>query len=184
VSRARRICLAAALVLASIPVGAQVNNRQRPAARRPVEEVLPGDAPQARRRMLEQQIRQRLWRIAKNRLALNEAQMARLEQVTQRFDQRRRALGEDERAQRLTLRSATLADSAVNQNAIAAALDQMQQIHRQRLELQAEEQRELATFMTPLQRARFMALQEEFRRRMQDLQKARPGGPRPEFQSP
>jgi len=41
------------------------------------------------------------------------------------------------------------------------------------VELQAEEQRELAGYMTPLQRARFAALQEQVRRRVEMLRRER-----------
>ena len=43
-----------------------------------------------------------------------------------------------------------------------------------RLDLQAEEQKEFAQFMTPVQRAKYSALQDQLRRRMQDLVRARP----------
>ena len=66
------------------------------------------------------------------------------------------------------------ADSSANQANIASALEQLQQLQRQRLELQADEQKELATFMTPLQRARYFALQEQVRRRLQEAAKDRP----------
>jgi hypothetical protein len=46
------------------------------------------------------------------------------------------------------------------------------QIQRDRIELQIAEQRELSTFMSPLQRARYAALQEQIRRRLQGLRTA------------
>jgi hypothetical protein len=143
-----------------------------------------GTVPQ-RRAAVEQQIRQRLWQVAKRRLSLTDDQMVKLETVTQRFDQRRRQLGQQEKVQRQALRAEVLADTAANQTAVANAIDQLQQIQRQRIDLQIDEQKEFAAFMTPLQRARFMALQEEFRKRMQELLRARAdsAGPAP-IQSP
>lgn len=130
--------------------------------------------PPVRRQLMEQQIRRTFWRAAKQRIGFTDEQMQQLERATQRFDARRRELGQRERVQRVALRSQLLADSAANQSAIASALDQMHEVQRRRLDLQAEEQRELATFMTPLQRAKFMAMQEQVRRRMQELVRARP----------
>jgi hypothetical protein len=43
------------------------------------------------------------------------------------------------------------------------------QIQRERIDLQIEEQRQLATFMSPLQRARYAALQEQIRRRLEGI---------------
>ena len=170
-----------ALSVAASALDAQVaerpNLRNRPGAvrpnRRPLQEPPAGAQPQMRRQQLEQQIRRQFWRVAKQRIGFTDDQMFRLERATQRFDQRRREIGLEERTQRIALRTETLRDSAANQNTIAAALDQLHQLQLQRLELQAEEQKELATFMTPLQRARFFALQEQVRKRMQEVLRSR-----------
>ena len=112
--------------------------------------------------------------VAKQRIGFTDDQMLRLEQSTQRFDVQRRTLAQQEKAQRVALRREILADSAANQSAIAASLDRLHDLQRQRLDLQTQEQSELATFMTPLQRAKFLALQEQVRKRMQELLRARP----------
>ena len=150
--------------------------QRRPGVLRPNRRLDAQDraAMPARRQLLEQQIRRSFWRAAKQRIGFSDEQMQRLEASSQRFDVRRRELAQQERTQRVALRAQILADSAANQPAIATALDQLHDIQRRRLELQADEQRELATFMTPLQRAKFMAMQEQVRRRMQELVRARP----------
>jgi hypothetical protein len=51
-------------------------------------------------------------------------------------------------------------------------------VQRRRLDLAAEEQRELATIMTPVQRARYLALQETVRRRTDEMRRRRGGGAR------
>lgn len=130
--------------------------------------------PAMRRQQLEQQLRFRFWRIAKNRIGLTDAQMLQLERASQRFDLRRRELAKQERTQRIAFRAEILADTLANQNAIAAALDKLRDLQRERLDVQAEEQKELATFMTPLQRAKFLTLQEQVRKRLQELVRARP----------
>lgn len=91
----------------------------------------PGEGPPpVRRERMERQLRQGLWRVAKER--------------------------------------------------VAAALDRLLQVQRSRLDIVAEEQRDLAAFMTPVQRARYAALQEQLRRRVQTMQRRRaaagPGG--------
>jgi hypothetical protein len=125
------------------------------------------------RQLMEQRLRQGLWRVAKQRIGLTDSQMTRLTEVNHRFDVRRRAINQEERGQRLILRAEILARDSANQNRIAAALDRLLQLQRQRLDLVAEEQRELATFMTPLQRAQYAAVQEQLRRRVEELRRAR-----------
>ena len=126
-----------------------------------------------RSQQLQQEIRRSLWRVTKQQLAFSDEQMLRLERTTQRYDQQRRTLAQQEKSQRVVLRTEMLADSAANQATIATALEQLHAVQVRRLELQEEEQKELAAFMTPLQRARFTVLQEQVRRRLQELARAR-----------
>jgi len=127
----------------------------------------------AQRAQMEQRLRQGLWRIAKERVGLTDAQMTKLTEVNHRFDALRRTLNQDERTQRQTLRTEILAKDAANQDRIASAMDRLLQLQRQRLDIVAEEQKEFATFMTPLQRAEYAALQEQLRRRVDELRRAR-----------
>ncbi len=158
--------LARLAVLMALPLTVSVAQAQRvPGAGR-------GAPP--RRAQMEQQLRQNLWRITRQRVGLSDAQMTQLEQTSRRFDERRRALMVEERAQRLTLRRELLADAKADHARVAAALDRLQQLQRQRVDLQIEEQREFATFMTPVQRAKYAALQEQVRRRVDALRRQRP----------
>lgn len=145
----------------------QQQQQQRPGVRRGVQQP-------ARRLQLEQQLRRGFWRIAKTRIGLSDDQMGRLESATGRFDARRRTLLQDERVTRAALRREMLADSAANGDRITTALDRLLDIQRQRLDVMAEEQREIASFMTPLQRAKYVALHEQVRRRVDELRRARP----------
>lgn len=128
----------------------------------------------APRQQLEQQLRRRLWSVTRDRVGLTDAQMSSLGRTTQKFDARRRSLNQEERAQRQALRTQILAGDKADQNRIAAALDQLLQLQRQRLDIQVQEQAELATFMSPLQRAKYAALQEQVRRRVEALRRSRP----------
>jgi hypothetical protein len=174
-----RLLVVAGLLLSLIAgtVEAQSGLRERAGALRPgrrlQQQPLAG-TPAARRQQLEQQIRRGLWQVAKKRIGFTDEQMVQLERTTQRFDVQRRQLAQQEKAQRVQLRAQILADTAANQGTIATALDKLHDLQRQRLDLQSDEQKEFATFMTPLQRARFMALQEQVRKRLQELVRARP----------
>jgi hypothetical protein len=161
----RRILFALlALLLAGAPASAQGVGRVRePRA------AAPG------RQQLETRLRQRLWNITKNRVGFTDEQMSRLAQTSRGFDERRRRLAIDERQQRQLLRREILAGSGADQSRVAAALDRMLQIQRERVDLQSEEQRAFAEFMTPVQRARYAALQEQLRRRAERLRAQRAG---------
>ncbi|MES2180419.1 MAG: hypothetical protein V4550_21385 [Gemmatimonadota bacterium] len=182
--------LAAPLLSASVEAQGGRANRPvqvrpgqvRPARRLPPQ--LPPDVPVARRQQLEQQIRRGFWRVAKQRIGFTDEQMMKLEATSQRFDQRRRLLGQQEKAQRVALRRETLLDSAANQATIAAAIDQLMLLQRQRAEVQADEQKEFATFMTPIQRSKFLGLQENLKKRMQEMLKARPDSAAVDPESP
>ena len=127
-----------------------------------------------RREQMEQQLRRNLWQIAKQRIGFSDAQMTQLQRTSQRFDERRRALLQDERTQRQLLRQELMADANADQDRVARALDRLHQLQRQRIDLLIEEQREFATFMTPVQRAKYAALQEQVRRRVEALRRQRP----------
>ena len=131
---------------------------------------------------LEQQFRERLAQVVRNRLSLDDAQMERLRQVNTRMERQRAQLLRQERQVRMALRSEVLAgDSAADQAKVAQLLDDALRIQHRRLDLVEEEQRALAAFMTPVQRAKYFAIQDELRRRLEDIRQQRrqrsPGGP-------
>ena len=128
-----------------------------------------------RRQQLEARLRQGLWRITKNRVGLTDEQMVKLAQATRPFDVQRRQLGVQEREERLALRREILAGANADQQRIAASLDRVLDIQRRRAQLQIDEQRAIGEFMTPLQRARYAALQEQLRRRAENLRRQRGG---------
>jgi Spy/CpxP family protein refolding chaperone len=151
------------------------------AQRRGAAEARPeagANAP-GRRQQMERQLRQRLWQVTKTQVGLTDAQMTKLGETTQRFDARRRTINQEERAERVALRQQILAGDRADQNRVAASLDHLQELQRQRVELQAEEQRELSGYMTPVQRARFAALQEQVRRRVEALRRQHPDSASP-----
>ena len=155
-----------ALVLVAAPAGAQ----DRPRRQRALDTQ--GNPP---RLQLEARLRQRLWRITKNRVGFTDEQMTKLAQTTRSFEDRRRRLAIEERQQRQLMRQEILAGSAADQSRVAAALDRVLRIQRDRIDLQIEEQRAFAEFMTPVQRAKYAALQEQLRRRAEKLRQTRAG---------
>lgn len=127
-----------------------------------------------RRQQLEARLRQQLWRVTKNRVGLTDDQMTRLAEASRPFETQRRQLAMQERTERLALRREILAGANANQDRVAASLDRVHDLQRRRAQLQIEEQRALAAFMTPVQRAKYAALQEQLRRRADNLRGQRP----------
>ena len=129
-----------------------------------------------RREVLERRLQERLGRAVQQRLGLDAAQMQRLQEVNQRFEGQRRRLLQQERQLRIGLRDEVLADSAANQTRVATMLEQSMRIQRQRLDLLDAEQRELQQFLTPVQRAKYLAMQEQIRRRLEEMRRQRQDG--------
>lgn len=147
----------------------------------------------AQRDSLEARVRARMATMLRNQLGLNDEQLRRFQATNQKFEGQRRSLFEQERSVRRDLREAlAAADTARQQTQVAALLDRTLQLQRQRLELVEAEQRELATFLTPVQRARLYGIEEQIRRRMMEMREGRtrparpmgPGGRRPDGERP
>ena len=124
------------------------------------------------RAALERRLRERTAQITRERLGLNDAQMRQLQNVNTRFAPQQNELAMRERDTRRQLRQETMA-GAPNQSRVSTLLDATIALQKQRIALVEEEQKELAAFLTPVQRARYAALQGQLRRRADQL--ARPG---------
>jgi protein CpxP len=164
--------LAAAVIFAAL--AAQPAHAQNPQPGRPGVQGPPNE----RRAELEQRFRERTGEIVKRRLGLTDDQMAKLQANTQNFEKQRADLMARERQTRMALRGQLLSGDSANQNRVSQLLDQSIQLQRQRLDLLQSEQRELAKFLTPVQRAKFVGFQNEVRKRAQAMraQQGRPGG--------
>jgi len=122
---------------------------------------------------LERLFQERLAEVVRRRLNLNESQMRQLGQVNSRFERERMVLFRDERRARQALRAEVLAGDSANQSKVANLLDQLFRIQRQRLDLTEREQQELSAFMTPTQRAMYFGIQDDLRRRMEEVRQQR-----------
>lgn len=130
-----------------------------------------------RRIALERRFQERLFAVVKQRLNLTDEQATRLREVASKTEDDRRALRRDELTSRFAMRQELLAGDKANESKVADLLDEMPRLERRRVELMEREQRELAKFLSPVQRARYFGLQDELRRGMQELQQRRLGAP-------
>lgn len=133
--------------------------------------------PQRSRADLEQQLRQRVATITRQRLQLDDGQMAKLQAVNARLAPQLAALVTHERQTRLQLR-AELTAASPDQNKVGALLDTILRLQQQRVSLLEREQKDLSAFLTPVQRAKYMALQNQIRRRADQLRGSTSTGPR------
>lgn len=127
------------------------------------------------RQRLEQRVRERFEQIVRQRLQLTDDQMQKLRQTNQRFAAQRRALTEQERGLRSEIRRELQPGVAANQTHVAALTDSLFAIQHQRLDMAQAEQKELATYLSPVQRVRFYGLQEQLRRRLELIRQRRQG---------
>lgn len=132
-----------------------------------------------RRDSLEARVRARMATMLRNEIGLNDEQIRRLQQTNRRFEGQRRELFNEERRVRGELRAALASGDSAQDARVAPLLDRTILLQRQRLDLVEAEQKELATFLSPTQRARLYGLEEQMRRRMQEMRESRPNvGPR------
>ncbi len=132
----------------------------------------PGDTTPAGRMVLEQQVRQRIAQVTRERLGATDDQMAKLEATNKKFDEQRRVLVEQERSARIALRKQMQHPDAAQQDQVSALLDQVNSLQRQRIDINGQEQKELSGYLTPLQRAKYFALEQQVRQRMQQMRQA------------
>ena len=152
------VCAWAASAAAQRPGSLEGGARPQPSGRRG------GRSPGANRIMIEREIRQRLAQRAKEVVGLSDEQMGKLEAMDRELSPQRETLLSEDMQTRQALRRA-MADSAnVDQARISDYTSKLIDIQRRRADLLDAEQKQLGTFMTPLQRAKYLALEEQVRR--------------------
>ncbi len=155
----------------------------------------PRRPPAAERDSLEARVRQRMGEVVRLQLGLNNDQMRKLGEANRRLDVQRRALLRRERDVRIDLRDEIQSGDTTRQAQVARLLDQLLGVQRERFEQLEAQQRELGTFLTPIQRARYFAIEEQIRGRMMEMREegmrppvgggvGRPGGMTPGGMTP
>ena len=138
------------------------------------------------RRQLDRQLRLRLGQVVRRELQLTDDQYAQLQAVNRKYESPRRTLNQRERYLRLSLRAELQLGDKADQGKVAGYLDQLADVQQSRLQIFRAEQKDLAGFLTPVQRARYAALEEQLRKRVTQMrqrqlerQQARAAGARP-----
>ncbi len=146
----------------------------------------PGRGTPPDRAQLEQRIRAQMGRIMRQRLGLDDEQAAKLSQVVEDFDARRRALLSEEQATRERV-DTLLHSTPVDQSEAKSLLDRMAELRVREARLLGAEQEALLDVLTPSQVLEFQALRQDIGRRIRALRggpdanrrQGRPPGPPP-----
>jgi Spy/CpxP family protein refolding chaperone len=145
----------------------------------PAHAQRPAPVPPGNRPALEQQFRERAAKLAQERLGLTDAQLQKLERSNARFAPQLRQLAVQEREIRNQLTQEMRAGNAANQQHVSELLDASLRLQKQRIAVVEAEQKELAEFLTPVQRARYIFLQQQFKKRADELRGPGRGQGRP-----
>ncbi|MGH7602798.1 MAG: hypothetical protein ACRENK_02235 [Gemmatimonadaceae bacterium] len=129
----------------------------------------PATVANPNRAALEKQFRERSAKVAQQRLGLTDAQLAQLEQTNARYAPQLNQLLAQERDTRRQLRAEMMAGNQANQQHVSELMDNSIRLQKQRINLVEAEQKDLARFLSPTQRAGYAALQNQVRRRAQEL---------------
>jgi len=132
----------------------------------------PAQPDSASRADLEQQVRERIAQVTQQRLGATDQQMQKLQQTNQKYDQMRQGIVAQERQLRVSLRKEMARPNQANETQVSALMDQIAQTQRQRLDIQQQEQHELAGFLSPMQRAKYFALEQQVRQRVNQMRQA------------
>lgn len=123
------------------------------------------DAP----RPAVQELQRRVLQVVQRTLEASDDQMRQLVEVNRKYEGERRTLNQKDREARQSIRAEVLRDSLADQDRVSRMLDLLVDVQRQRLDAFGREQRDLARFLTPVQRAKFATLQERLRKKVDQL---------------
>ena len=177
-----RAWLVAALLLGTSPglMQAQGGVRDRDAARarqdarretlaNPDSQRLPraGGTSADDRLRAENRLRASLTQAVRRRLNLTDEQTARLVDVNRRFSEERTTVTREELRIRRDLRRSIAGGDTAQSAATAQLLDELLAVQHKRLDLHQKEQAALSEFLSPEQRARYIGMMEQLRRRIE-----------------
>ena len=140
------------------------------------QEPAPAPASAAPAAGAQSQFRQRLGEFVKRQLGLTDQQYQQLQTVNAKYESQRFTLLQQEREIRITVRDEVLRGDSADQKRVARMLDEMMKVQSTRLSLLQQEQKELSAFLTPVQRAKYLGIQEQIKKRLQAMREGRQGG--------
>ena len=134
-----------------------------------------GDDDPVRNQALRQQIEDRFAARVKAEVGLTDQQLARLRETSKTYGSRRRELAAQERVLRSALASQMRPGVAANQDSVSKLTDNLVNLRASYAQALREENREMAQYLTPVQRSQVMAMRERFTQRIREIREQRQG---------
>lgn len=135
----------------------------------------PGGPPAGQATVMDRRVQERMGEILRQQLGLTDAQAQRMQEMNRRLMDRRIALGDEERQVRMAIRREIMSGDTTRGAEVARLLERVQDVQRRRMELLQAEQQELSAFLTPYQRARYLAFEEFLHRRVEEMRREQDG---------
>jgi hypothetical protein len=140
------------------------------------QETGPEDDP-ARAELLRQRIEDRFAERVKEEVGLTDAQLAKVRATSITYGGRRRDLAAQERLLRSSLAEQMRPGVAANQDSVSKLTDAIVNLRTAYAQTFRDENAEMATYLTPVQRSQLLAMRERFVRRIQEIRRQRMGAP-------
>src|SRR2546422_1389760 len=139
-----------------------------------LEAQTPSDTSgEAEAEQLRQQIRQRWNARVRQELNLSDDQAAKLQGTEQKFTQQRVDLAQRQRAINEALRGQLRPGIGANSDSVRRLMDARDRNRAALAEIDRNENREAAGYLTPVQQARYQMMREQLRRRIQEIREQR-----------
>lgn len=141
----------------------------------PVTAQRAGPPDSARAERLRGEIERRFGERVRQELGLTDAQATKLRATQERFGERRRPLMQQQRMLRQALRGQMRPGQGADADSVRKLMDRAQAGRAAMFQLEQEESRELAGYLTPVQQAQFQMMRERLHRRVQEMRRDGPG---------
>jgi Spy/CpxP family protein refolding chaperone len=125
------------------------------------------------RERLQGEIERRFGAVVQQRLGLSDDQANKLRGTEERFRTRRRAIVRQQLALRFGLQDQMRPGRAANADSVRRLMDAIQANRSDLLTIEQEQDREMAGYLTPVQRAQYQMLRERLMRRLQEVRRER-----------
>ncbi len=140
------------------------------------EPVPPARPDTAEAERLRAQIEERFSQRVQEQLKLTPDQAAKLRASQEKFGAQRRTLMRQQMERRMALDDQMQPGIAANGDSVRKLMDANQAARAQMLKLEQDEDREMSGYLTPVQRARYQQMREQFTRRVAEMRAQRRGG--------
>ena len=132
-----------------------------------------GPPDSVQRERLQEEIDRRFGQVVQQRLGLTGDQSARLRATEERFRAQRRAVLRQQLALRFALDGQMRPGQAADADSVRRLMDGIQANRAELFRLEQDQDREMAGYLTPVQRAQYQQLRERLLRRLQEVRRER-----------